>query len=311
MQPATKITAGPEDAGKRLDAWLAERLPDCSRARVQALIKAGCVGREGGAARPRTPVSPGMTVSVAIPPPEPCALRPEPIPLDVLHEDRDVVVVNKPPGLVVHPAAGHASGTLVNALLHHCGDLAGVGGELRPGIVQRLDKDTSGVMVVAKNDRAMEALVGQFKAGLVGKRYLAILRGVPRPAAGTVETLIGRSPHDRKKMSARVRSGRRAVTHYEVAEALGGFCLARVRIETGRTHQVRVHMAHLGYSVLGDRQYGRQRTGEQLVSAPRQMLHAHRLSFRHPGSDRPVSFTAPLAPDMAAVLEALRERAPP
>jgi len=301
-----KLSVAAEDAGCRLDVWLAKRLPGLSRSRVQALIRSGDVQVGGKTHRPHDKVSTGMDVTVHVPPARPVSLSAEDIPLDIIHEDPDLVVVNKPAGLVVHPAAGHASGTLVNALLHHCHDLAGVGGELRPGIVHRLDKDTSGVMVAAKNDDAMASLVEQFKQGAVRKEYLAIVHGTPRPAAGTVRTLIGRSRHDRKKMSARPARGREAVTTYETVEELGHFTLLGVRIETGRTHQIRVHLAHIGHPVLGDRQYGRRKPSAADTGAGRQMLHAHRLGFRHPRSGESMTFEAPVPEDMKAALERLR-----
>jgi 23S rRNA pseudouridine1911/1915/1917 synthase len=207
---------------------------------------------------------------------------------------------------VVHPAAGHAAGTLVNALLYHCRDLAGIGGELRPGIVHRLDRDTSGALVVAKNESALRDLVRQFKARQVRKEYLALVWGQPRPAAGRVETLIGRSPRDRKKMSAQPKSGRPAVTLYETLENLGPAALLRVRIETGRTHQIRVHLAHLGHPVVGDREYGHKRPAPLPAPVPRQMLHAERLSCVHPRTGGLLVFSAPVPPDMQTLLAALR-----
>jgi 23S rRNA pseudouridine1911/1915/1917 synthase len=244
-----------------------------------------------------------MTVEVDVPRPTAVELVPQPIPLEVLHEDGDIIVVNKQAGLVVHPAAGHPDGTLVNALLNHCGDLQGIGGELRPGIVHRLDRDTSGVLVAAKNQAAQQSLVDQFKAGRVEKVYLALVTGAPSPPCGTVETLIGRSRHDRKKMSARPASGRKAVTHYETLETFDGVSLLKVCIDTGRTHQIRVHMAHLRHPVLGDRQYGSRRAA---ASAPRQMLHARRLAFTHPRHGGRMECRAPVPSDMQAVMEALR-----
>ncbi len=263
---------------------------------------------DGGPARCNLHVREGMTVEIDVPPPRETAVLPEAIPFDVLHEDADVIVLSKPPGLVVHPAPGHSSGTLVNALLHHCRDLAGIGGEKRPGIVHRLDKDTSGVMVVAKHDASMAALVEQFKAGTVRKQYVALVHGMPLPPHGTVESLIGRSRTDRKKMSARPARGRTAVTHYRVAEVLGDICLVRIRIETGRTHQIRVHMAHVGHPVLGDRQYGarRSRRFPSSVVVPRQMLHAESLGFVHPATGEPVEFAAPVPADMQSVVDGLR-----
>jgi 23S rRNA pseudouridine1911/1915/1917 synthase len=217
-------------------------------------------------------------------------------------------VINKPAGLVVHPAAGHPSGTLVNALLRHCPGLSGVGGVLRPGIVHRLDRDTSGAIVVAKSDRAMASLVRQFREGRVEKEYRAIVAGRPPRTSGRIETLIGRSGRDRKKMSAQPPRGRRAVTRYELLEPLAGLSLLRVVIETGRTHQIRVHLAHAGCPVLGDRQYGPRRAARREHTPARQMLHAHRLAFDHPATGQRVRFEAPLPDDMLTVLEAARSR---
>lgn len=308
------VTATPDDAGTRLDVWLSRRIDHLSRARIQSLIQAGHVTVPGRTCRGHAHVEPGMTATLIIPAAVPVALVPEDIPLDILFEDDDLIVLNKPPGLVVHPAPGHASGTLVHALLHHSGDgLRGIGGELRPGIVHRLDKDTSGAMVVAKHDQAMAGLRSQFKDGTVHKEYVALVHGTPVPAAGTVETLIGRSRHDRKKMSARPSSGRHAVTHYESEESFGAVTLLRLRIETGRTHQIRVHLSHIGHPVLGDRQYGRRGGHEtdQPWPVPRQMLHARRLAFEHPRTGRRRVFHAPIPPDMTALLHALRHATAP
>jgi len=288
----------------RLDVWLERRLPGLSRARVQALIRTGCVRLAGGRLKAHARVRDGLTAEVELPAPGPAAPAPANLPLAILYEDADIVVVNKPPGLVVHPAAGHASGTLVNALLFHCRDLAGIGGELRPGIVHRLDKDTSGALVVAKNEAALAGLVRQFAAGTVGKEYEALVHGVPARREGRIETLIGRSRHDRKKMSARPAKGRRAVTRYRVEATYGAASRLRIWIETGRTHQIRVHLAHLGHPVLGDRQYGR-RAADAPVPAPRQMLHAARLSFAHPRTGARLALSAPRPADFAAALAAL------
>jgi len=304
-----KLTVGDESAGCRLDVWLAGRLPGLSRARVQALIRGGHVTVAGAASRPHAKLRRGMEVAVRIPPAVQAGPEAEDIPLRVLYEDGDIVVIDKPAGLVVHPAAGHPSGTLVNALLHRCRDIAGVGGARRPGIVHRLDKDTTGVMVAAKNDSAMEALAAQFKAGAVAKEYAAVVQGAPRPRAGRIETPIGRSRRDRKKMSARPARGRAAVTRYEVAEELGAHALLRVWIETGRTHQIRVHLAHIGHPVAGDRQYGRRGAAGAREEPARQMLHARRLSFRHPRGGEPATFEAPLPADMEAFIAALRAAA--
>lgn len=295
-----------EDAGARLDHWLAMRFPDHSRARWQELIRAGHVHVDGKPCKPHRLLHSSDTVAFDIPPPSPTKLIAEPMDLDILFEDADLIVVNKPPGLVVHPAVGHATGTLVNGLLHHCRDLAGVGGERRPGIVHRLDKDTSGVLVVAKHEPAMRDLARQFKQRRVAKEYLALVWGRPEPPTDTITSLIGRSTHDRKKMSATPPVGRRAVSHYETVECLAGATLIRLHIETGRTHQIRVHMAHRGYPVIGDRQYGGRRQAQVPADVERQMLHARRLAFTHPGSGEPVEFQAPIPEDMQRVLIALR-----
>ncbi|MDD4872204.1 MAG: RluA family pseudouridine synthase, partial [Kiritimatiellae bacterium] len=245
---------------------------------------------------------------VTIPPVAPVEVTGENIPLDGVYEDSDIIVVNKPAGLVVHPAAGHPSGTLVNALLYHCSDLAGVGGEMRPGIVHRLDKDTSGVMVAVKNERAMNILARQFKNNRVGKEYVAVVHGIPDPRSGRIETLIGRSGSDRKKMSvAPVSKGRVAITNYEVVEEFGDFCLVRLKIETGRTHQIRVHMAHIGHPVAGDGQYGGRKTLKHDELHPaRQMLHAAVLSFNHPGTNKRVTFKAPIPDEIKEFITRLR-----
>jgi 23S rRNA pseudouridine1911/1915/1917 synthase len=302
------FTAQPEDSGLRLDAWLARVLPDLSRGRIQSLIAGGHITIGGRPPKPSHKVTPGLTASVVIPPPEPAEPRAEAIPLAIVYEDADIVVVDKPAGLVVHPAAGHAAGTLVNALLHHCPDLQGIGGELRPGIAHRLDRDTSGLLVAAKNDAALAGLQAQFKSHLVRKVYLTLAAGHPEPPAGRIESLIGRSSHDRKKMSANPSRGREAVTHYETVSRFGDkLCsLLRVRIETGRTHQIRVHLSHLGHPIVGDPVYGRTADPRLPAPADRQMLHAAELAFTHPRTGRPLSFSSPLPPDMQALLDALK-----
>ncbi len=306
-----RLHVEPGEGGGRLDVWLASRVAGLSRSRLQALIREGSVRVNGASAKPNSTVAVGAEVCVEIPPPASVDLQPQDLPLTVLYEDAEILVLNKPAGLVVHPAAGHADGTLVNALLYHCADLAGVGGERRPGIVHRLDKDTSGVMVVCKHDAALEALGRQFREGGVAKEYVALVQGVPLPATGTVRTLIGRSPHDRKKMAVTTTHGRPAVTHYRVVETLPGGALLRVRIETGRTHQIRVHLAHLGFPVAGDRQYGtRRQTRTDAIQAPRQMLHAAQLAFTHPRTGKPLCFEAPLPPDMEELLSVLRAGRP-
>ncbi len=298
------FTAG-EEAVERLDVWLAARLPGLSRARIQALIRAGNITVEGGAAREHRRLKAGQCVRVVIPPPQPAKPAAQNIPLDIVYQDADIIVINKPAGMVVHPAPGHAAGTLVNALLHHCPDLAGIGGELRPGIVHRLDRDTSGLLVAAKHEAALRGLADQFKKRQVRKEYLALVRGVP-PREGSINAAIGRHPVQRKKMALSER-GRTALTSFRCLAVYPQAALVRLRIHTGRTHQIRVHMAHLGHPVLGDEVYGRQRAGQP--AAPRQMLHAARLEFRHPADGRPLAFSAPLPADMLAAIQRLKQGA--
>ncbi len=303
MDTIHDFVATPADARTRLDRWLETRMPDWSRARLQVLIRAGHVTLDGAPVlKPHHKVRAHTACRVNVPAPAPVAIVAQDIPFPILFEDGDLIVVDKPAGLVVHPAAGHADGTLVNALLHHCRDLPGIGGEQRPGIVHRLDRDTSGVLVAAKSDRAMAGLVEQFRTRTVHKIYLAIVHGVPRPASGTIETFIGRSSHDRKKMAVMKEHGRAAITHYRLLAVQGDAALLRLHIETGRTHQIRVHLAHRGHPVLGDRTYGRRRT---TPDAPRQMLHAAHLAFQHPVTGAALAFHAPIPADMAAVLNRL------
>ncbi|MBP5320093.1 MAG: RluA family pseudouridine synthase [Kiritimatiellae bacterium] len=280
--------------GERLDLWLAERLPDLSRARLQALLKEGAVTLDGrpakATARPKT----AGTVRIVLPPPVPALPQPEEIPLEILYEDADCLVINKPAGLVVHPAPGHPTGTLVNALLFHCRDLRGIGGVERPGIVHRLDKDTSGLMVVAKSDAAMAGFVHLFQTGGIRKEYLAWVHGRPPHETGTVSTLIGRHPEHRQKMAVVTRNGKPAVTHYRIEREAGPITLLRCRIETGRTHQIRVHTRYLGCPIVGDPVYGRPAADRLLDPVPtRQLLHAERLTFTHPLTHAPMTFTAP------------------
>ena len=300
------VLATEADAGLRLDVWLARTIPGLSRSRIQTLIDAGHVTVSGRAVARDLRVAVGMEARVAPPEPKPSALAPEDIPLDILFEDEALLVLAKPAGRVVHPAAGHETGTLVNALLHHCPELPGIGGERRPGIVHRLDRDTSGAMVVAKTETAMMHVAAQFRRRSVSKEYLALVHGRPVPAEGVVDTLIGRSRHDRKRMSTRpAGSGRQAVSRYRVVASVADYSLVRVRIETGRTHQIRVHMAAIGHPVAGDRQYGGRRTAREGQRFPRQMLHAERLAFAHPVTGRTLEFTAPLPADFLAALRGL------
>ena len=289
----------------RLDKLILERYPDFSRSRIEGLVKGGYVTVNGAVAgKAGMKVSPDDEIEVEIPPPVPAIPEPEDIPLDILFEDSDILVLNKAPGMVVHPAPGHFTGTLVNALLHHCPDLSGIGGVARPGIVHRLDQHTSGVMVVAKSQKAMEALVRAFASHEhVGKTYLAVCRGRPALASGRIENLIGRHPADRKRMAIVERNGKRAVTGWRVVDGEGKSPVSLVvcRIETGRTHQIRVHMASLGCPVIGDKVYGKPALDRRLDPVPRrQMLHAWKLSLWHPTKGVKMDFAAPVPDDMSA-----------
>lgn len=293
----------PDGADGRLDAWLASQAADLSRARIQSLIKEGRVTCGGAPVRANAKPRSGSAIEIRVPAPAPAAPLPEEIPLDVVYEDADCLVLNKPAGLVVHPAPGHATGTLVNALLHHCRNLGGVGGVERPGIVHRLDKDTSGLMVVAKNDAAMAGFVRLFQTHGIAKEYLTLVHGMPPQLSGKVSSLIGRHPVDRKRMAVVTRNGKQAVTHYSVEKRLGEIALVRCRIETGRTHQIRVHMQSLGCPVVGDALYGRSAADKRLTPVPpRQMLHAQRLTFAHPVTGAAMSFEAPLPSDFSVYL---------
>lgn len=293
-----RLTA--ERAGERIDAFVARRIPALSRAQVQRLIDAGLVTLSGRAPKPSERVAAGAEVTVHVPPPDETGLEAEDIPLTIVYQDADIIVVDKPPGLTVHPAPGHPRGTLVNALLAACPDLQGIAGTLRPGIVHRLDRDTSGLIVVAKNDRAMRALQSQLKERQVHKTYLALVQGVPTPREGQIEAPIGRHPRDRKKMAV-VEGGREATTRYRVREVLNGCALLEVEPVTGRTHQIRVHLAAIGHPIIGDRVYGKPSP-----YIARQFLHASRLAFAMPLGNRLVEFESPLPPDLRAALEALR-----
>lgn len=290
----------------RLDKILIERYPDFSRSRIEGLIKSGFVTVNGAKAeKAGMKVAESDAIEVEIPPPVPAIPEPEDIPLDVVYEDADMLVVNKAPGMVVHPAPGHFTGTLVNALLHHCPDLSGIGGVARPGIVHRLDQDTSGLIVVAKSQRAMDSLVKAFASHTaIEKTYLAICHGRPRLESGRIENLIGRHPVDRKRMAIVQRNGKNAITNWRVLTtqqdtAQSGFSCLECKIETGRTHQIRVHTASLGCPVIGDKQYGKSALDKRLTPVPlRQMLHAWRLTLWHPVESRKMTFIAPLPDDM-------------
>ena len=300
-----ELTAATEHAGVRLDAFLSA---DGALTRSQAarLIAEGRVRVNGKPAAKSARLSGGETVTVDVPQHRETALPPQDIPLDVVYEDDDVIVVNKPTGLVVHPAPGHPDGTLVNALLHHCGDsLSGIGGEKRPGIVHRIDRDTSGLIIAAKNDAAHLALSAQLKDHSLSRTYECLVTGNMKQDSGTVDAPIGRSSADRKKMAV-VPTGRRAVTHWEVVARYPGVTHLRCRLETGRTHQIRVHMAYIGHPILGDTVYGAKKPVPGLTG---QCLHATGLRFVHPRTGEPVELHCPLPPEFTAMLQKLQSKA--
>jgi len=320
------VIVPPSAAGTRLDAFIAGAVADLSRVRAKSLILGGKV-TIGGATivEPRRTVKSGDRVELAVPPPLPAAPEAEQIPLDIVYEDDDLIVIDKPAGLVVHPAAGNWTGTLVNALIAHCGDsLSGIGGVRRPGIVHRLDKDTSGLMVVAKNDRAHQALAAAFadhgRTGSLIRGYTALVWGAPEPREGTVDAPIGRSPGNRHKMRIAKSGGRHAVTHYQTQQVFGPAAdpwaaLLNCRLETGRTHQIRVHLAAIGHPLLGDRLYGAgfqtkaallpESARAALRTLGRQALHAHLLGFRHPVTGEMLHFERPPPSPMAELIAAL------
>lgn len=307
--PRVELVVAEDQAGERIDRFLASVVGSHSRSQIQRLIKDGLVTVNGEPTRANANVRTADRIALDVP--EPVAAEPvaEAIPLDVLHEDPDIIVVNKPPGMVVHPAAGHSSGTLVNALLHRVTDLSGIGGELRPGIVHRLDRGTSGVMVIAKHDRAHEALARQFHDREVEKEYIALVWGVVQ-AGRRIDLPIGRDPANRQKMSARARRARTAVTRITRARHLKGVTLAQLAIATGRTHQIRVHLSAIGHPIVGDALYGgvRKRVPADLRAVThltRPFLHAARLAFNHPVDGRRLEFIAGLPEDLQAVLDAI------
>ena len=307
----------PTESGMRLDTYLSAHLADCSRSRAADLIRQGNVHVDGVPRKSSYKVKSHEEVTGCVPPPEPVDMVAEPLPLDILFEDRHLIVLNKPAGMVVHPSAGHPTGTLVNGLLHHCPDLEGIGAEKRPGIVHRLDKDTTGVLVVAKNSAAHQGLSAQFKARLVYKEYLALVAGVPDRASGTIDLPLGRHGQERKKMAVVGHGGREALTLWRVRERFNGATLLTVILKTGRTHQIRVHCLSMGHPIIGDPVYGQRRSvlrqaqrlpalHDVINAAKRQMLHAHQLRFTHPVSEDELCFEAALPDDMQSTLDALR-----
>ena len=298
------LQAGSEDAGSRLDAWLAGQLPDVTRSAAARLCEEGRVTLAGKPLAKNYRLTGGETIAVTLPDPAPVDVAPQDIPLDVVYEDDDVIVVNKPKGLVVHPAPGHPDGTLVNALLHHCGDsLSGIGGELRPGIVHRIDRDTSGLIIAAKNDKAHLALAEQLQDHSLARVYEAVAVGSFREDAGTVDAPIGRHPVDRKKMAMHVPGGKEAITHYRVLERFSGYTYMEFRLETGRTHQIRVHMAGIAHPLLGDDVYGPAKCRFRLQG---QTLHAKTIGFIHPTTGEYMEIDAPLPEYFEELLKTLR-----
>jgi 23S rRNA pseudouridine1911/1915/1917 synthase len=289
-------------SGERLDVFLARRCPELSRSQAQHLVEHGLATLNGQPGKASQRVAQDDQVLVRIPPPQPTALLPEAIPLTIIYQDDDLMVVDKPTGLTVHPAPGHPRGTLVNALLAICPDLKGIGDALRPGIVHRLDKETSGLVVIAKSGRAHRSLSQQLKEREVEKTYLALTHGRPQPPQGIVDAPIGRHPRQRKKMAV-VEAGRAAQTRYRLRESIGRYALLEVEPVTGRTHQIRVHLAHIGHPVVADATYGRRSPYLR-----RQFLHAHRLAFRLPGINRTIEVESPLPPDLWEALEAIRAK---
>ncbi|CAI2719033.1 RluA family pseudouridine synthase [Nitrospina watsonii] len=290
----------PPCAKKRLDVFLTEVQSDISRSYIQKLIDSERVTVNGAAAKPHYKVKAGDRVALTVPDPQPLDVQAEAIPLNIVYEDASLIVVDKPPGLVVHPAPGHGGGTLVNALLHHCKDLKGIGGVERPGIVHRLDKDTSGLVLVAKTGAALNDLLRQFKERQVKKVYLALVKGKVEPASGWIDAPIGRHRQHRKKMALN-DDGRAAQTYYEVEKQFSQFALLRAEPKTGRTHQIRVHLASIGHPILGDRLYGHLR-GATVPRIARQALHAHRLEVTHPESGQALQWVSPLPADLVQAM---------
>jgi 23S rRNA pseudouridine1911/1915/1917 synthase len=320
MARSLKARVEARQGGLRLDVFLSEVWPELSRAQAKRLVASGAVSVSGALRKASYALKPGDVVSATIPDPEPSRLQPESIPLDIVYEDGYLLVVNKPAGLTVHPAAGARRGTLVHALLHHCDDLSGIGGVLRPGIVHRLDKGTSGLLVVAKNDSVHRHLSEQIRERSLKRFYRAIVWGWPGADEGCVDAPVGRHPTARKKMAVRESGGKRAVTRYELIRRYEFLSLLELELETGRTHQIRTHMAHLGCPVFGDPEYGGRRKALNacrgslaregaalLKSISRQALHAWRLSLVHPVLERRMEFTASLPCDMELILERLEE----
>lgn len=302
-------------ANQRIDKFISSYNPKLSRSLIQRLINNGKITVSGKTVKSSYKLKGGDEVIIEIPEPESSVIKPELIPLDIIYEDESLIVVNKPAGMVVHPAAGNYSGTLVNALLYHCRNtLSGIGGIERPGIVHRLDKDTSGLLMVAKDDFTHQHLSKQLKDRTIVRKYVALVKGNIKENSGRIEMPIGRHITDRKKMSTKTKKGRLAITEFNVMERFDGYTLIEIKLKTGRTHQIRVHLSSIGYSVAGDKLYGgvgstfHQTHGKNTSSIHRQMLHAHILGFVHPKTGRYLEFTAPIPADMEGILNFLRTK---
>lgn len=303
---AEPIVYKAEVSGERLDVFLTKKQPELSRSHVQKLVADGKALVNGTVRKANFKLREGDEVSLVVPEPEAVEIKAEDIPLDVLYEDEDIIVVNKARGMVVHPASGVNSGTLVNALLFHCHDLSGINGEIRPGIVHRLDKDTSGVMVCAKNDKAHIDLAEQIRTKSAHRVYWAIVHGNIKEEAGIIKGNIGRHPTDRKKMAIVRENGKPAVTHFKVLERFGDYTLIECRLETGRTHQIRVHMTSIGHPLVNDPKYGPKKQSPFAIEG--QALHSLTLALRHPGTGEEMTFTAPVPEDMNRILTGLRDK---
>lgn len=309
MKREFSFSVSKTDSHKRLDVFLHEKMSGYSRSFLQKLIKDGVVLINFKPAKMSHRIAAGEKITVSVPEPKPAVPKPEDIPLNIIYEDSHLLVIDKPAGIVVHPAAGNYSGTLVNALLYHCKDLSGIGGELRPGIVHRLDKETSGLMVVAKNDKAHLSLSSQLQKRTLTREYRAIVRKVLPMEAGEIAKPLGRSERDRKKISVNTRRGKEAVTHFQVLERFKNHTLLKIRLQTGRTHQIRVHFQSLGFPVLGDRVYGGTLTQEEKnigIKISRQALHAKYIKFIHPETGNVMEFESNIPEDIEEVLKILR-----
>ncbi|AMM97197.1 RluA family pseudouridine synthase [Bacillus pumilus] len=296
------IAVSEEQTSERLDKFLSTTEPEWSRTQVQQWVKDGLIEVNGKQVKANYKVQAGDQIKVEIPEPEALDVEAEAMDLDIYYEDADVLVVNKPRGMVVHPAPGHVSGTLVNGLMAHCTDLSGINGVMRPGIVHRIDKDTSGLLMVAKNDMAHESLVNQLVAKTVTRKYTAVVHGIIQHDTGTIDAPIGRDKKDRQSMTVTKESSKQAVTHFDVIERFEDFTVVECRLETGRTHQIRVHMKYIGYPLAGDPKYGPRKT----VDFNGQLLHAGVLGFDHPRTGEYIEFTAPVPADMQAFINSLR-----